>query len=144
MPRMNHTATLLSTGMVLIAGGSNNGSPQLQSADIYDPVQDGFLSTTSTPTGPGLLKVARSQHTATALPDGRVLLAGSSGTAGLGLPPSSIEFFDPGTRTFPTLQADQLVASGRAQATATFLSNSTEVIQTDVESAVCDTSISRS
>ncbi len=126
VPRMNHTATLLSTGMVLIAGGSNNSSAQLQSADIYDPAQDGFLSTTSTPTGPGLLKAARSQHTATALPDGRVLLAGSSGTACAGCPPSSIEFFDPGTRTFPTLQVDKLVASGRAQGTATFVSNSTD------------------
>ena len=127
--------------MVLIAGGSNGSSAQLQSADIYDPAQDGFLSTTSTPTGPGLLKAARSQHTATALPDGRVLLAGSSGTAGAGLPPSSIEFFDPSTRTFPTLLLDKLIAGGRAQATATFVSNSTDGTVLIAGGAGTDTSV---
>ena len=62
--RAGHTATLLSTGTILFAGGSG-----LASAEIYDP-----NAHTSTPTGS--MTVDRTNHGAAPLPDGNVLIAG--------------------------------------------------------------------
>ena len=66
--RYLHTATLLPSGKVLVAGGDTLSDP-LSSAELYDPA-----SGTWTPTGS--LVTARDYHTATLLPDGRVLVAG--------------------------------------------------------------------
>src|SRR5207249_4277027 len=63
--RDNHTATLLSNGKVLVAGGFNGGS--LASAELYDPA-------TGTWTATGSLSAARKSHTATLLPNGKVLV----------------------------------------------------------------------
>jgi hypothetical protein len=68
--RMYHTATLLSNGLVLIAGGAGDTS-----AELYDPLIGKF-----SPTGP--MTTIRSVHTATLLADGRVLIAGGSGAYG--------------------------------------------------------------
>jgi hypothetical protein len=74
--RYDHTATLLPTGEVLVAGGrrTENHFPNLtyiypESAEIYDPYAGAW-------TGAGNLGRARSGHTATLLADGRVLVAG--------------------------------------------------------------------
>jgi len=88
--RMNHTATLLPSGKVLIAGGTNGINP-LDSAEIYDPATGTFTAT-------GKLGVARSQHTATSISNGKVLIAG--GTSGTYL--ASAEIFDPQTGSFTT------------------------------------------
>ena len=63
--RWEHTATLLATGTVLIAGGF-----LLASAEVYDPATGTFHATGSMATGRG------SGHTATLLPNGKVLIAG--------------------------------------------------------------------
>ena len=93
-PRSEHTATLLTNGKVLIAGGTL-GSDALATAELYDPDSGIF-----TPTGN--MTVPRSHHSATLLPDGRVLIAGGSISAGQGLIPSSngAEIYDPSTGTF--------------------------------------------
>jgi len=94
MPRTGHTATLLSNGKVLIAGGIADpfGGP-IATAEIYDPDR-GFLPT-------GDMTAPRSHHTATLLPDGRVLLAGGDISAGGGLIPSNrADIYDPSTGTF--------------------------------------------
>jgi hypothetical protein len=64
VPRAEHTATLLTSGKVLITGGSG-----LVTAELYDP-EGGIF----TPTGD--MTTPRSGHTATLLPDGKVLVAG--------------------------------------------------------------------
>ncbi len=77
--RSLHTATLLPDGRVLVVGGWRDemGSyVELASAEIWDPATGAF--------GPaGLLVEARDNHTATLLPDGRVLAVGGEGENGL-------------------------------------------------------------
>ncbi len=81
-----HTATLLTDGKVLVAGGLAYPDGALSSAELYDPL-------TNTWTVTGSLNAARFNHTATLLSDGRVLLAGGSDGAKL----KSSELYDPTT-----------------------------------------------
>ena len=66
--RQQHTATLLSNGRVLVAGGSG-ATGIFSSAEQYD-------SANGTWTSAGHLANARFYHTATLLADGKVLVAG--------------------------------------------------------------------
>ena len=70
--RFRHSSTLLADGSVLAVGGNNFLSEVLASTEMYDPeaLPTGFWGLA------GDLITARSQHTATLLKDGRVLIAG--------------------------------------------------------------------
>jgi hypothetical protein len=98
-----HTATLLSNGKVLVAGGEN-GLKMINTAQIYDPATGRFTLT-------GSMNKTRSEHTATLLADGRVLVTG---------PDASAELYDPATGVF-TLTGS--MGTSRAYHTATLLKN---------------------
>ena len=68
-PRALHAAVALHDGRILISGGTStaNVGGVLDSAEIYDPAVGTFEPT-------GTMTAARQGHTATVLPDGRVLL----------------------------------------------------------------------
>ena len=68
---MNHTATLLPNGKVLVAGGFDISGNALASAELYDPASGTWTAT-------GSLATARAYHTATLLPNGKVLVAGGA------------------------------------------------------------------
>ena len=85
-PRQAHTATLLSNGKVLVAGGvSFFGGVFPTSAELYDPVAGKW-----SPTFP--LVSGRQDHIAALLPDGKVLVAGGFNNADTG---PTAELFDP-------------------------------------------------
>jgi N-acetylneuraminic acid mutarotase len=107
--RQNHTATLLQSGKVLVAGGYN-GTNAVASAEVYDPATGAWTST-------GPMTTNRYYHTATCLPNGTVLVAGGK-TGGATL--SSTELFDPATGKWTKSGA---LNSARYFHTATLLLN---------------------
>jgi hypothetical protein len=110
--RLLHTATLLSSGKVLIAGGQQDINTLFASAELYDPVAATFAAT-------GSMQTSRSQHTATLLNDGRVLLAGG-GTGNQGNATATAELYD---STGATSSATGSMQTARYGHTATLLSN---------------------
>ncbi len=66
--RYDHTATLLSNGKVLVAGGNPD---ELDSAELYDPATGTWSATDS-------LNDGRADHVETLLPNGMVLVAGGT------------------------------------------------------------------
>jgi N-acetylneuraminic acid mutarotase len=113
--RTGHTAALLPNGKVLVAGGVNgNTAPgtTLSSAELYDPVSSTWSSAAP-------MSTARTGHTATALSDGKVLVAGGSrGSSASVL--SSAEIYDPVGNTWTNVGA---MAVARQNHTATRLAN---------------------
>src|SRR5208337_1108177 len=93
-PRYGHTATLLSDGTVLIAGGCGTGlTPDCtNTAEIYDPVANAFTLT-------GNMVQPHAWHTGTLLNDGTVLIAG--GVQG-SITANCAEIYDPTSGTFTT------------------------------------------
>jgi hypothetical protein len=83
----HHTATLLPDGRVLIAGGFGEISElgTTATAELYDSKTGKFSAT-------GPMATARDWQTATALPDGRVLIAGGEGQ---GAALASAELYQP-------------------------------------------------
>jgi len=112
-PRGRASATLLPSGRVLVTGGAN-GTTNLASAELFDPLAPKF-----TPTA-GSLAVARSGPTATLLPSGRVLVAGGDNGTTVGSI-TAAEIFDFRTGTFQATTAP--MNEGRYAQTATLLVN---------------------
>lgn len=97
--RCDHSATLLPNGKVLVTGGffgqlSILGGTTLASAELYDPATGTWTATSS-------LAAARDGHTATLLPNGKVLVAGGQNRP-LGGILASAELYDPASETWTT------------------------------------------
>ena len=93
--RNGHTATLLSNGKILLAGGEAIGG-YTPTADLYDPATGAISST-------GSLNTARASHTATLLPDGKVLIVGGQAAGGF---PKTGELYDPATGLFSVVDSN--------------------------------------
>jgi large repetitive protein len=120
-PRMGHTATLLHNGKVLIAGGWQS-VPEAQSCSGYLHYRSYFLEcvilltsaelynpSTGTFAATGNMTTAHLFHTATLLPDGRVLIDWETG---------DYELYDDSKGTFSSI--DNMTTRGN---TATLLGN---------------------
>lgn len=110
--RAAHTATLLSDGKVLIAGGMRKDGELYDSAELFDPAKNTF-----TPVSGKMVK-KRVSHTATVLKDGKILLVG--GWSVSSSPESSVEIFDPASKTFKAVASGKFKRSGHS---ATLLEN---------------------
>ena len=107
--RVGHTATLLPSGKVLLAGGTGSGGV-LHTTELFDPVTLSATALTST------LTTARTEHTATLLPQTETLLIAGQDSMGLLF---STEMFNPSSQTFRALSPNvQVLRSGH---TATLL-----------------------
>jgi hypothetical protein len=108
-PRVDHAATLLPSGKVLVAGGSIAPAGRgLASAELYDPA-------TGTWTLTGSMNVARWGHTMTLLSTGKVLVAGGFDTSAT----ATAELYDPDTGQWSMTGA---MLEARYDQTATLLS----------------------
>lgn len=103
--RFNHTATLLRDGRVIVTGGGIGNLFQFdgtecntQSVELYSPQANTWSS------GPDLLVVALSHHTANLLNDGRLIVAGGLSHPGCDPDVNSwrkeVQIFNPTTNTW--------------------------------------------
>src|SRR5260370_39157103 len=93
--RQSHTATALADGRVLVAGGDGfltdfTTDVIFATAELYDPAVGAWTLTAS-------MNIARSEHAAVQLQDGRVLVLGGS-TSGA-MPLASAEIYTPAVRS---------------------------------------------
>ncbi len=116
--RIGHRATLLSDGEVLVTGGNlatptSSGAKVNEGAmaEIYNPATGKWRLT-------GAMNQGRSSHTATLLPDGKVLVAGGATNSIMRL--SSAELYDPKTEQWTKTASMKFV---RGSHTATLLTN---------------------
>ena len=82
-------------GRVLVVGGENDTNPALADVELYDPATKMWGAT-------GSLHTGRDFHTATLLPDGRVLVVGGASEASV---LGSAEVYDRGPACGPLLAA---------------------------------------
>ena len=107
--RAQHAAVKLPDGRVFISGGDLIIGTTLKSCELYDPSTGSFTLV------PHAMGIPRSNHTATLLNDGTVLLVGGK----------SADIFYPDTQTFVTLVNTPINRSGH---TATLLADGTVLI----------------
>lgn len=85
--RWLHSATLLLSGKVLVAGGTSAGGV-LADAQLYEPTQEAWSRA-------GTMATPRAYHTATLLPSGKVLVAGGDSTVAGSGHTKAVEVYDP-------------------------------------------------
>jgi hypothetical protein len=112
--RYNPTATLLSDGRVIVAGGETKSANHQQTYEIFDPATGRFSA-------PTLMPKAFQFHSATRLDDGRVLFVGSLVRDGTG---SEALLYDPASNTWTATGSRE----ARGDHGAAFLALSGEVL----------------
>jgi hypothetical protein len=131
---IGRTATLLTNGLVMLTGGWDEGCGYLASTELYDVVTGTFTEiVTRTFIANGWMTRLRTDHSATLLPDGTVLIAGgesfrcevSTTLLCIHTIEASTEVFDPSAGSF-TPGASMSV--GRLGHSATALNDGTVLI----------------
>jgi N-acetylneuraminic acid mutarotase len=114
--RMNHSATLLPDGKVLVAGGSiyDGNICTLTTAELYDAATDKWTET-------GEMNTARAGHPAVLLTNGKVLVTGGKNSIATTDSLIGAELYDPATGKW--IEADPMLFTGRCDHTATLLQN---------------------
>jgi hypothetical protein len=119
--RESHTATTLTGGQALIAGGRDNSGKILGSAELYDPASGKFALTAN-------MTDSREFHTATLLATGplagMVLIAGGQDNSLVDQ--ASAELYDPAAGSFTATSGNMTAA--RQSHTATLLNNGNVLI----------------
>lgn len=129
MARIGHTATLLRDGSVLVVGGYDGDGPPIEdaahiplaTAELYEPASGRWSAAAS-------MGSARAGHTATVLPDGRVLVVGGGGEDDLlegGPRSATAELYDPRTGEWT---ATGQMTEARNFFTATLLANGSVLV----------------
>lgn len=117
-PRMDHSATVLPNGTVLILGGLGAAGQYVDAAEIFNPETETFEAFATSSLSP------RAEHSATLLTNGQVLIAG--GTDGKGKLSTRVELFDPQKKTTKVLAAK--LSSGRNKHVAVLQPDGTVVL----------------
>src|ERR1019366_6338398 len=91
--RMGFSATTLTNGNILVAGGQDNLGNVLDTAELYDPAAAKFIAVNNT------MSDRRMFHSATLLLSGKVLVAGGA-TNLSGDTTSSADIYDPASNSF--------------------------------------------
>ena len=110
--RDGHTATILTNGKILAAGGTNNGVA-LTSAELYNPAAGTWAST-------GSMHAARSHARAVLLSSGSVLIMGGCVNDCLSATTKSAELYNPTSGTFTVTGS---MVQARAEFGVTLLAN---------------------
>ena len=122
--RQQHTATALSNGRILLAGGQS--SVVLASSEIFDPAATNSLPAAS-------LATARRLHTATLLSNGKILVAGGMGST---VALSSAELYDPAANVWSPAGS---LATARQLHTATLLPDGKVLVVGGLDAAALNT-----
>ena len=119
IPRSFHTTTLLANGKVLATGGRIHTGPDyfdlkaIADADLYDPATGKWSAT-------GTMTISRTDHSASLLPNGQVLVAGGETVDFNGVTVASAELYNPLTGSW-TATGSMLLS--RERHTANVLQN---------------------
>src|SRR5207253_10204638 len=117
--RAAFTATRLHNGRVLVAGGWNfrgsesDGTVWVAGAEVYDPATDAWTTA-------GSLGTPRAFHTATLLPNGKVLVAGGWNNRVSPFVLATAELYDPAANSWSPAAS---MAQARLGASASILPN---------------------
>ena len=104
-PRTGATATLLNSGMVLIAGGVDSNGHPLNTAEVFDPATQTLAETDN------LMSSPRAFHTATLMGDGTVVLIGGASDS-VGGVTNTADVYDPSTNSFTPASGNMIQARG--------------------------------
>jgi len=102
VPRWDHAAVRLPGGFVLVVGGVGDAGP-VRELEVYDPVQGQFIDAGVLPAGAGL-----TGFSTTAIPDGRILIAGGLDETGAAVSSVFLARLDPRNGRVDLLPSDAL------------------------------------